>query len=204
MLNVFISFPLFLFIKLWFVKLFLCVIFLSFFLLTGDYCNTISNLKTSIVKKNSLRKCLSLKLAQSSLRLWYDLGSISPMLYEQLFHALIPKVQKDTDDLTVFLRFCDLCVLKLRQKMLVKSIPGVNFINILWAAFTIADHKFRKRLTILLSFFVLSGSARVKAVCITLMKFSPGAGSQNSNSSKGHALEYFFMASLTIWKCATF
>ncbi len=32
----------------------------------------------------------------------YDLGSISPMFYDQLLRPKIPKAQKDTDDLTVF------------------------------------------------------------------------------------------------------
>jgi len=45
---------------------------------------------------------------------------ISPKLYEQLFtfyeqicHIQIPKEQKDNFDLTVFLRFWDLCAQKL-------------------------------------------------------------------------------------------
>jgi len=35
-------------------------------------------------------------------------GSISPTFYEQLLCVKIPKVQKETDDLTVFLCFWDL------------------------------------------------------------------------------------------------
>jgi len=39
----------------------------------------------------------------------YDnLGSISPIFYAQLFLEHIPKVKKDIEDLTVFLRFWDL------------------------------------------------------------------------------------------------
>jgi len=34
--------------------------------------------------------------------------SISPTFYEQLLHTKIPKAQKDTNDLTVFLHFWDL------------------------------------------------------------------------------------------------
>jgi len=49
---------------------------------------------------------------------------ISPMFYKQLTRAQIPKAQKDTDDLTVFLRFWDLHTLKLCVKMLVKSATG--------------------------------------------------------------------------------
>jgi len=36
--------------------------------------------------------------------------SILPTFCEQLFHAEIPKVQKDNDDLTVFLRIWDIHV----------------------------------------------------------------------------------------------
>jgi len=42
---------------------------------------------------------------------------ILPTFYEQLLHAQIPKVQKGTDDLTVFLHFWDL----IAQKLLVKD-----------------------------------------------------------------------------------
>jgi len=48
----------------------------------------------------------------------------------------LPKVQKDTDDLTVSLRFWDLCALKLLANMLVKLTQGLNFINILLASFS--------------------------------------------------------------------
>jgi len=44
------------------------------------------------------------------------MGLISPTLYEQLLQTKIPKVQKDNDDLTAFLRFWDLRT----QKLLVK------------------------------------------------------------------------------------
>jgi len=37
-----------------------------------------------------------------------DQGSISSMIYEKLLCSKIPKEQKDTDDLTVFLCFWDL------------------------------------------------------------------------------------------------
>jgi len=40
--------------------------------------------------------------------------------YEQFLLKQIPKAQKDTDDLTVFLRFWDLCVAKLLINMLIK------------------------------------------------------------------------------------
>jgi hypothetical protein len=38
-----------------------------------------------------------------------DQVTILPTFYKQLLCAQILKVQKDTDDLTVFLRFWDLC-----------------------------------------------------------------------------------------------
>jgi len=43
--------------------------------------------------------------------------------------AQLPKVQKDTDDLTVFLRLWDLCELKLLANMLVKSTQGLQFLH---------------------------------------------------------------------------
>jgi len=48
--------------------------------------------------------------------------------------AQIPKVQKDIDDLSVFLHFLDLCVLKLHVKML-KATLDVNYINNVCATF---------------------------------------------------------------------
>jgi len=47
--------------------------------------------------------------------------------------------------------------------------PGVNFINVLQAAFTSADPKSAKKTVKLSVFFALSGSARVKAGRRTLM-----------------------------------
>jgi len=51
-------------------------------------------------------------------------------------------------------------------------VPGVNFINILRAAFTRVGPKSAKRLS-----FALLGSACVKAACKTLMKITPGVRS---------------------------
>jgi hypothetical protein len=42
--------------------------------------------------------------------------SISPIFYWQLLHAKIPKGQKDTDDLTAFFCFWDLCSQKMHIK----------------------------------------------------------------------------------------
>jgi len=55
----------------------------------------------------------------------WPLGSISPKIF--------PKAQKDTDDVTVYLRFWDLWAQKLRVNMLVKLIPNyevLNFFNV--------------------------------------------------------------------------
>jgi len=52
---------------------------------------------------------------------------------------------------------------------------GVNFINILQAAFMHPDPKSVKKIVVQLSvFFTLLGSARVKAARRTLMKLTPG------------------------------
>jgi len=46
-------------------------------------------------------------------------------VYKQLLLSKISKVQNNTDDLTVFLRFWDLYVQKLCLNMLLKMTPGV-------------------------------------------------------------------------------
>jgi hypothetical protein len=58
--------------------------------------------------------------------------------------------------------------------MLMKSTPGVNFINILRTAFMLIDPKSIKKIDNLTDFFTLLGSARLKAVRRTLIKLSPG------------------------------
>jgi len=58
-------------------------------------------------------------------------------------------------------------------EMLKKLTPGVNFIEILWAALTRQDPKSTKKTDDLTVLFVLSGSAHVKAAHKTLMKFTP-------------------------------
>jgi len=54
------------------------------------------------------------------------------------------------------------------------SAPRVNFINILQATFTSADHKRAKKTDNLTVFFALLGSAFVKAVHRTLVILTPG------------------------------
>jgi hypothetical protein len=50
---------------------------------------------------------------------------------------------------------------------------GVNFTNVLQAAFTCADSKAQNKTDKLTVFFVLLGSARVKAARRVLMKSNP-------------------------------
>jgi len=52
-------------------------------------------------------------------------GSISPLFYAKLLLAQITKVQKDTDDMAVFLCFWDL--VQAANKTLVKSTTGRQF-----------------------------------------------------------------------------
>jgi len=52
--------------------------------------------------------------------------------------------------------------------------PGVNVINVLRAAFTLADPKSTKKTVKSSSFFALSGSVSVKAAHKMLMKLTPG------------------------------
>ena len=51
---------------------------------------------------------------------------------------------------------------------------GVNFTNVLRAAFALVDPKSAKKTVKLSSFFVLLGSARAKAACRTLVKLNLG------------------------------
>jgi len=51
-------------------------------------------------------------------------GSISPTFYEQLFPVQTPKLQKDTDDLTVSFSLLVFAFIKAVRKMLVILTPG--------------------------------------------------------------------------------
>jgi len=60
------------------------------------------------------------------------------------------------------------------------KLTGVNFINILQAALTLANPKSAKKKTNnLLAFYLLSGSAQVKAVHKMLVKLTPGVNFTN-------------------------
>ncbi len=63
---------------------------------------------------------------------------------------------------------------------------GVNFINILRAAFTRADPESAKKTVKLLVCFTLLGSALVKAARRTLMKLTPGQ--TPLTGSEGHLI----------------
>ena len=58
------------------------------------------------------------------------------------------------------------------KKSWVGLAPGVNFTNILLAAFTRADPKSAKKLLNLNVFFALLGSTSAKAACRTLVKLT--------------------------------
>ncbi len=58
-------------------------------------------------------------------------------------------------------------------KILVKSTSGVNFINVLRAAFAHADSKSAKRIDNLMSFLCFCAT-HVKSACRTLMKLASG------------------------------
>ena len=64
--------------------------------------------------------------------------------------------------------------MSLRQKLLIRLTPMVNFTNILRAAFRRADPKSAIKLHELTVFFALLGSACVKAAYRMLMKLTPG------------------------------
>jgi len=54
-----------------------------------------------------------------------DQGSISSTFYVQLLHAQIPKVQKDTNELTVFFTLLGSTSVKVSCKTLIKQTQGV-------------------------------------------------------------------------------
>ncbi len=75
--------------------------------------------------------------------------------------------------------------------MLVKLSPGVNFINVLQAAFAHADPKSVKETIKLSVFFALLGSASVKATRRTLIKLTPGRGVRTEKGGRKIKIQSF-------------
>jgi len=88
---------------------------------------------------------------------------INVMFYEQLLCAQIPKVQKRLTTWLYFLHFWDLQMQKLLCRKLMKLTLGVDFINILRAAFVRTDPESKKIQFSHQYLFTLLGSVRVKA-----------------------------------------
>jgi len=86
------------------------------------------------------------------------LGQFHQHVYEQLFCVQIPKAQKDYQLDCIFYAF-ESALVKAAHKMLGKLTPGVNFINILQAAFVSTDPQSIKKTDNLTVFFTLLGSA---------------------------------------------
>jgi len=86
-------------------------------------------------------------------------GLTSPTFYKQLLHLKVTKVQKDSQVVSLLCAF-GICA---HKRMLMKLTPGVNFTNILRAAFALKDPKSTKRHWWLDCHFALLGSLPVKA-----------------------------------------
>ncbi len=69
--------------------------------------------------------------------------------------------------------FVSNCLIIIEMEIHYFEIPGVNFINVLWAAFTHKDPQSAKKTVKLSVFFVLWGSSHTKAARKTLMKLTP-------------------------------
>jgi len=95
--------------------------------------------------------------------------SISPTFYERLFHTkgFCEAFLKFQFGFVIF--WLKVIGTKAACEMLVKLTSGVNFINVLWAAFTCSDPKSTKRQSSCQSFFALSGPESVNAARRTLM-----------------------------------
>jgi len=84
--------------------------------------------------------------------------------------------QMHQKDLWFYCLFFTLSVsssVKVAQRLLMKLTPGLNFISILYTAFTLADSKSVKKTVRLSIFFTLSGSTSIKASHKTLVKLTP-------------------------------
>jgi len=101
-------------------------------------------------------------------------SSISPSCLRAAFKHADPKSEKKFSQvISVFFPFWNLPV----QKRLIKCWwnwhPGLNFINVLYTAFTRSDPKSVKKTVKLSIFFMLSGSTSVKAAHKMLVKLTP-------------------------------
>jgi hypothetical protein len=99
-----------------------------------------------------------------------------------IYASLINILSKECKDRSIkdFLKFDsmkNLYWVPARIRVILKSEnsqkPGLNFINVLCTAFTLADPKNIKKTVKLSIFFTLLRSTSVKAVHIMLMKLSP-------------------------------
>jgi len=75
---------------------------------------------------------------------------------------------------------------------------GVNFINIIQAAFARADPKSAKNTNNLIVFFVLLGSVLIKAACGTLMKLRPGRSCAGGGGNDFNLLNFMTMTTLVV------
>jgi len=99
-----------------------------------------SVLMSKFYRSNNLirQTCQKCALSSSSVS---DQGSISSTFDEQRLHL---QILKKTDKFTVFFALSGSAGMKAACRTLVKLTPGLNFTNILWAAFTLKDPKSTK------------------------------------------------------------
>jgi len=87
----------------------------------------------------------------------------SPQIYTKLLQAQIPKAQKDSQVISVFLCFWDLSKQNLHVNMLMKLTQGQFSQTYLHKDFTCADPKRAKRQSSHLCLITLFGSEQAKA-----------------------------------------
>ena len=76
---------------------------------------------------------------------------------------------------------------------------GVNFTNILRAAFALVDPKSAKKTVKLSSFFALLGSTSVKAARRTLVKLNPGRNAREAQRHSSIVKTSLPISNLTFW-----
>ncbi len=99
-----------------------------------------------------------------------DLPSISSTFFVRFFRQYFgaKKLQSQTFQLCNF--WHQNIGKKSSWKMLMKLTPGIDFINVQWAAFMCTDSESAKKTV---KFFALSGFALAKAACRSFMKLTP-------------------------------